>query len=129
MHFFSLRCVLYRLLITMISGAFSDSICNSSVLFSPNSALCKSDTCAILKPENESGIWLPEMVTLLAINAVLPHIVHITKHDNNMAAHRGAKTLSDNLFLIFPLSYLRDKHLITNTCWRLSYIPNMQIPA
>ena len=40
-----------------------------------NSALCKSDTCAIRKLEKADGMRSLEILTILTINAELPHIV------------------------------------------------------
>ena len=40
----------------------------------PNSALCRSDTCAIRNPENAIGIRLLEIFMLLTVNAVFPQI-------------------------------------------------------
>ena len=88
----------------MMSGLLSDSSFNNSALPSPNSALCRSDTCAIRKPENAAGIRLPETVITLIINAVLPHTVQITKNKNSkIAMYNKVKYFLEILFfMLFP---------------------------
>ena len=61
---------------TMISGAALRSVSRSRAFPSPNSALCRSDTCAIRKPSKSAGMPSSFTVTRLIISAVLPHISH-----------------------------------------------------
>lgn len=54
--------------ITIISGLFSDNIRGRVALFFSNSALYRSDTCAIRKPENAGGILLPFFFIFICVS-------------------------------------------------------------
>ena len=101
--------------ITMISGLLSDSSFNNSALFFPNSALCRSYTCAIWKPENAAGIRLLEIATVFVINALLPHTVQINKVKNIVPmTHNIIRAFLINHFLIFPHHLSEDRPLNQN---------------
>ena len=108
--------------ITIMSGSFSDNNSSSFILFFPNYALCKSEICAIRNPENESGIWLLEILIVLTVNAVSPHIVQISRTTKiilgiHIFVIRAFLVIS---FLIFPhhFSDCLQKNLITNRLCR-----------
>ena len=58
-----------------VGDTYTVEVGDNSVLLSPNSALCKSDTCAIRKLEKADAMRSLEILTILTINAELPHIV------------------------------------------------------
>ena len=89
--------------ITIMSGLLSDSNSSSFLFPFPNSALCKSDTCAIRNPENAVGIRLLEIFMLFIVNAVLPHIVQMGRTKNiAIIAHNFIHTFEIGCFFMFP---------------------------
>ena len=79
--------------ITMMFGVFSEIVCNSFVFPAPNSALCKSDTCAILYPENPAGIRSLETLMVFTISAVFPHAVHIISASSTVSTQSRTNRL------------------------------------
>ena len=62
--------------ITIMSGSHPASMARSFALPSPNSASCRSDTCAMRKPSNPAGMRASRTVMRFTISAVLPHASH-----------------------------------------------------